>query len=82
MVDVIEDTFSVEGESRLVVANEVGDIDVASGEGGAIGIRSTLDEADRTDYQVRQEGGTVYVEAKRKRTGCTSSEQVGQKGSL
>ena len=66
MVEVIEDTFHVESGAKLVVSNEVGDVDVVPAEDATIDIRATLDHADRTDYRVRQEGGTVYVKARKK----------------
>ena len=69
MTEVTEDIFAVGDSPKLVVSNEVGDVTVASGAEGQISVQGDLEHADRLDYSVRQERGTIYVEAKRKKVG-------------
>ena len=72
MAETVEDTFSVGASPRVVVKGEVGDIAVESGPDGTIHVGATLDHPERLDYEVRQEGGAIIVEAGRKREGLSA----------
>ncbi len=60
------DTFTVGPSPRLVVNSVNGRVVVNVAPDNTVQIRAMLKKADRVDYQVSQDGGTVSVEAKKK----------------
>ena len=80
MPEVMEDSFAVHDKPRLVVANEIGDVLVSSGPDGVVSIQATIEPAGTIDYKVRQDGGTISVEAKRKKSGGLLQKTFGPRG--
>ena len=71
--EIIEDTFTIGDSPKLIVENESGDVTVESGPDGTIEVQAGLEHAERLDYDVRLEGGTIRVVAKKKKTGALSN---------
>ena len=64
--EVRTDTFTVGPSPRLVVNSINGRVVVNVASDNTVQVRAMLKKADRVDYQVSQDGGTVSVEAKKK----------------
>lgn len=62
--EVRDDAFAVGGPPKIVVSNENGRVAIGAGGDGEVRVHAELKDAARVDYQARQEGDTVVVEAK------------------
>jgi hypothetical protein len=58
-----DDTFSLGAAPKIVVSNDNGQIDVVTGNEGAVNVRATIRRPDDVEYGVVQEGDTIRVEA-------------------
>jgi DUF4097 and DUF4098 domain-containing protein YvlB len=80
MPEIVEDSFAVQDEPRLVVDIEAGDVVVSPGPEQVVRIRASMERPETVDYKVRQDGGTIFVEAKRKKTGGLLPKVFGPQG--
>ena len=59
-----DDSFTVDGPTKLVVNTDNGSIEINAGADDEVRVEATLRGADKIDYEVSQDGNTITVEAR------------------